>query len=253
MKAIAPTKESTPCPICMTHPDGKGFSLSSTSPAQGMLMTFGVMTSGLLEIEAECDEGSHRLFIVNLQLFILCEFFRRYFDKRISSFAIPRTWKTKTKTLIRLESTLLGETWKTIEMLYSRSTIIPGNHPAETFRGIYEEGELVILSVHAPTETSTTARLLTREEQSRNRVLQKIGTECQGDIPFDRQTSHATWSFLQQCLKMASINDDFRSQYLKMIKARMELTTHVRENCPVIFSDVQKVEMRGKKRIKKMS
>lgn len=228
----------------------RGFSLSSTSPAQGMSLMLGAMIKEIQEVAGDAEDESVELFIAQMQLFILCEFARRYFDKRIDHFTMPRTWKTKVKKLYVLEATLLGETWKTIELLYSRSLIIPGTHPAETFRVIYNEAELMPVSLYSRPNESATATSLSKEVQAQNGALRKMGSEGCGIIPFDRQTSPATWAFVDQCRVMAGFNDDFKAQYDKMVAVRMSLTQHIRENSPRVTSKTNPgIERRGRKKV----
>jgi len=189
--------------------------------------------------------------LLNLQRFVASEFIRKYFDKRFNQWVMPRNFKKRAKDEIRLEATLWGETWKMIEQLYSRSMFAPDHHPALTFFKIVHERVLLqpYLTYISEAGKQLTSTEMGRKAQSQNRALQKLGNEellyC---IPFDRDVTPITWQLVEQCRRLAYVNEDFREQYTKVVKARMALTASILNNHPKFLEDgKRKIEYRGRK------
>jgi hypothetical protein len=196
----------------------------------------------------ESDVGR---LLLSSRRYVAAEFIRRYFDKRLDWWIMPRTWKKEVKDRFYIEARLWGETWKMIEQLYSRSMLVPDVHPAITFYKVVNECALLqpylqLLS-HEEIE-GLTATAAARAIQSENKRLQRLGTECVQDIPFDRTTVPVTWQLIEQCRRLASISDDFRDQYLAVIESRMTFASHLRGERPKIYSNSsRKTERRGRK------
>jgi len=184
--------------------------------------------------------------------FVAGEFVREIVDKRFDQYVMPRTWKSAVKERIRLEAKLWVETWKMINLVYQLSVFAPDHHEAMTFAKVILECALVqpYMAVLLPEDLQClTATKFVRDIQTQNRQLERLGVECcASDVPFDRYSAPVTWQLIEQSLKLARYNDDFKAQYLAMVAARMSLATHIRSERTQSYSNhTTKKENRGRK------
>jgi len=177
--------------------------------------------------------------------FVLSDFMTKYVDNKHSDFKIPRHFPKAVKELIKAESNLSGEVWRTIKLLspyFSRPLPL-------IFFNIFKEVDLFFFSfkeeTEDPTTKITTVTSLIKNIQSQNK---RLITFDPFDNPFDINKSPSTHNFVNICHFELNKNDDFRKQYNALIAARKSLTTRIIASHPEIRRlEDSKKERRGRK------
>jgi hypothetical protein len=173
---------------------------------------------------------------------IVCgQFYRDFIDKNFQHYKMPRHWRKEVKKHFSSQAELMGQIWRIVKLL-------PLSHNPRPL--VFHEIilEQVLIFCHAWTEEegskSPTATEWLKSQQGLNRKLQALKN------PFDPKVEPETWSFIEEARRTADRNNDFCSDYRKLIRARMSMVTVLRESHPKkITQSGKSKENRGRKSI----
>lgn len=175
-------------------------------------------------------------FSLNYQKRVVGQFARKFLDKNFPDWKMPKHWDKGTKEIINLQSDLLGQTWKLIRLLPYDKNLRPFTLYAIALERRIFLFDLDYISIE-PTATKTI-----RANQSINRALQSLTN------PFCKES--ATWRFIDRCHEFASLSDDFRVDYLKLVSLRMTLVQKLKASgIRIMDQDGNINEKRGRKSI----
>lgn len=172
------------------------------------------------------------------QNLVIGGFVREFIDKSFDAWLLPRHWKKGIKERVRLESQILGKSWKLI-CLWEPS------YEARTLRtcALLVERELLLFHF-LTTDDLSTATKLTRQQQSINRQLQSLNN------PFCQEKNKYTWEFVHHWQQLANRNSDSFKDWQNLVQARMGLTKLIQQSHPKIFDqEGNRKEKRGRKSI----
>lgn len=179
-------------------------------------------------------------FAVTRQL-VVGQFIRRALDKDFQYWKMPRHWSKTIKEQLNSHAELMVQIWRTVKLLP-----LSRNSRPLVFHAINLERALIFFDFIYEEEggEALTSTNESKNQQRLNRDLQSFKN------PFEPSSSPATWSFIEECRRLAERSDDFRSDYMKLIRARMTLLKDIRKNYPKIFDQSGKSkENRGRKSI----
>lgn len=174
--------------------------------------------------------------------FVCGEFIRKFVNKNFPLWKIPRYCRREIKQSFSFQAELMGQIWRTIKLLP-----LSRNPRPLVFHVINLERALIFFNFFHQEEEggeALTSTAIVKKQQGFNRELQSL------ENPFESDSSPETWSFVEECRRIANIDNDFRSDYMKLIHARMTLLKDIRKNSPKRIDQSGKFkENRGRKSI----
>ena len=171
---------------------------------------------------------------------VVCgQFVRRNLDKNFKGYQTPRHWAKSLKQEINYRADLMSNLWRTIKLL----PLTPTPRPI-IFHEINLEGALIFFDFLPNEENQEPVTTVMKKQQSINRSLQSL------ENPFDPSSVPEIWSFIENCNDLAARSDEFKSDYMKLIRIRMSLVRSLKESLPKRFDQSgQAREKRGRKSI----
>lgn len=172
---------------------------------------------------------------------IVCgQFIRQVLDRDFRDWRMPRHWGRSVKDQLNAHAALMVQIWRSIKLLS-----LPPNPRPLVFQAINLERALIFFDfIHREEDDTAPATTIIRNQQGVNRDLQSLTN------PFEPSSSPQTWSFIEECRQAADRSDDFRSDYMRLIQARMTLLSEIRKNHPKLLDQFGKTgEKRGRKSI----
>lgn len=190
------------------------------------------------EINPYWKEGIGHLFAV-LRSVCCGQFVRRNLDKNFKGYQMPRHWSKALKQQINYRADLMSSLWRTIKLLPPP----PIPRPI-IFHGINLEGALIFFDFLPNEENQEPVTTAMKKQQSVNRSLQSLKN------PFSETSTPETWSFTENCNRLAEQSEEFNSDYMKLVRARMSLVRSLKEDHPKrIDQSGSAREKRGRKSI----
>lgn len=179
-------------------------------------------------------------FFVGYKKKVVGQFIRKNLDKKFKDLEIARHWPKSVKEQINLDAALLSEIWRVVRLLPPP----PVPRPI-VFHYLVTESQLIFFQFSSNETEEQTVTNFVKYQQGINRSLESLDKN-----PFDAQSAPETWSFVDNCNRAAAQSDEFKTDYLELVRARMSFTRSLKESLPKRFDQSgQAREKRGRKSI----
>jgi hypothetical protein len=172
-------------------------------------------------------------YLVVTRQLVCGQFIRHSLDKDFKDWKMPRHWRKTVKDQLNSHAELMRQIWRIIKLLP-----LSRNPRPLVFHEINLEGALIFFDFNFKEEGCKIAAAtdLVKDQQKFNRNLQYL------ENPFEPSLEPATWSFIEECRKFAARSNEFRSDYMKLVQARMHLVALIQKSHP------KKIDQSGKHR-----
>ncbi len=170
---------------------------------------------------------------------VIGQFIRRNLDKNFKGLEMPRQWAKSVKEQINFDAALMSLIWRIVKLLPS-----PPLPQPIVFHYIISEAQLIFFQFSADETSQESVTNFIKSQQTLDRSLESLEKN-----PFDPSSAPDTWSFIDNCNRVAARSDDFRRDYMQLVRARMSSVRSLKESLPKRFDQSgQAKEKRGRNR-----